>query len=125
MSGFNFTCVRGDNCPIGGTVTLNAAPYPIGPTDVVRFAAKWHYDDPDSSAVFLLSSPGRIAVTDGQNGVISFSILPSDWLLAFPDPIRKSVTLVADVQVANAAGSTVYTLARGTLTVTPDVTHDP
>lgn len=126
MSNFTFTLTRGDTCPIGGTVTIVTGgvenPYPIAPTDQLRFAAKWRYQDPDSEALFYLSSPDRVSIVDGPNGVIQFSILPSDWESAFPKPIAKGVALVADVQVSDAAGDNVYTLARGTLLIEPDVT---
>jgi hypothetical protein len=123
---FSFTLTRGDTATIGGEVTLKVdgveAPFSITPDMTVRFAAKWHYNDADSAAVFYFASPARVTVIDGPGGVIQFSILPSDWDIAFPDPLTKSVTLVADVQIADAARNNVYTLARGTLMIDPDVT---
>lgn len=125
MNFFSFTLTRGDTTPIGGTVTIITGgvedPYPILPTDKVRFAAKWRYQDTDDEALFYLSSPDRVTIVDGPNGLIAFTIKPSDWATAFPKPISKGFALVADVQVSNAAGDTVYTLAQGTLLINPDV----
>jgi hypothetical protein len=88
----------------------------------VRFSAKYSYQDADAQAVFYLESPDRITVIDGPNGVIQFTILPSDYLASFPNPISSAVGLVADLQISDTLATNVYTLARGTLVVAPDVT---
>jgi hypothetical protein len=127
MTSFKFQLVRGDSAPFGGTVTITGddgveVPYPITGTMTVRFSAKYSYQDADAQAVFYLESPDRITVIDGPNGVIQFTILPSDYLASFPNPISSAVGLVADLQISDTLATNVYTLARGTLVVAPDVT---
>ena len=122
----NFTLMRGDSAPFGGQVTITSSgievPYAISNTAVLRFSAKHRYADADSKAVFSLTSPDRITVVDGPNGVIEFTIEPDDYLSASPGPLAKPLALLWDLQVSDAAATNVYTLARGQLFIEPDVT---
>jgi hypothetical protein len=110
--------IRGDSKVLTVSVTRNNAPYDLtGHT--LRFTAKYRYSDPDSQAVFQLTSApgGGITVTNATGGQARIEIEPVHT--ASLPPVRTR--LVYDLQLTDGGGG-VYTVDIGELVVAPDVT---
>lgn len=115
----NLKMVRRDTYKFDATIILNGSPVDLT-GGIVRMTAKWSVSDPDSSAVFQLSSvfPTQIQIISAVNGQIRVTIASA---LTDSLPYRK-VELPYDIQFIDVAGN-VFTVLYGTLTIVPDVTR--
>jgi hypothetical protein len=112
----NLEMYRGDTYVFDVTV-LNAG-NPINITDYqFRMTAKYTITDTDVDAVFTISSPGNIELTDPSNGEVTVTISPANT-----SSLERGQTyrLYYDLQMYSAPG-TVYTICNGILKINPDV----
>lgn len=116
MSRRNLTLTRGDTFPFttvvyNGSSTIDVTGYQF------RMTAKYDIQDADSSAVFSITSPGQISLTDPTNGKVLITILPTNT-----SGLQRGLTyrLIYDIQMYNDP-ATIYTVSSGILTVLPDV----
>lgn len=80
---------------------------------------KRHYSDPDSRAVWQVTTDGGgIAIVNAAAGMAQI-VIPASATLNFPD---ADDVVVYDVQARDLNGD-VFTVERGTVTVHPDVTR--
>lgn len=115
MTRRNLEQYRGDTFPFQVDVTNAGNPVNIAGYQF-RMTAKYTVTDPDSNAVFSITSPGYIAITNAAQGILNITIPPSATLSLQP----KIYRLPYDIQMYNDA-QTVYTICSGLLTVYPDV----
>lgn len=114
------TMTRGDTHRIRFTVTINNVAEPITDWDKFWFTAKRHSSQPDIEALIALTTPEASGIdkVDPENGVLEVLIAPaSTELIALGTHLR----LVADLQGRDPNGD-IFTLAKGTLVIEPDVT---
>lgn len=101
-------------------VTVENAGSPIDITGYqFRMTAKYAITDLDANAVFSITSPGSIALSDPTNGVILVTISPANTNSL---EIGQTYRLVYDIQMYNDPGTT-YTICSGFLNVFPDVSR--
>lgn len=115
------TMKRGDTAPFVGRVTRPLGGPPVDLTGAkIWMTAKRRQEDPDSAAVFQISTTGGdIAILNAVNGDYQVTVPPSATLALE----AKSLTLYFDVQLREVAGNRVTTIDEGGLTVTSDVTQ--
>ena len=82
-----------------------------------RMTAKYSVTDSDNDAVFSITSPGQIALTDPSNGEITVTIPPSSTSSL---ETGQTYRLFYDLQMYNDPGI-VYTICNGILKVVPRV----
>ena len=89
----------------------------------IRFSAKRDVTDADGAAIIAKSLSSGIVVTTPGNastpGVLTVSLAPADTQAL---PTAYARTLTYDVRVYDASGD-AYTVAQGTLMVTPTATQ--
>lgn len=110
--------IRGDSKVLTVSVTRSGSPYDLS-GHTLRFTAKYRYSDPDSEAVFQLSSsPGAgITVTNAAQGQARIEIAP----VHTQNLPAVRTRLVYDLQLTDGGGG-VYTVDIGEIIVLPDVT---
>jgi hypothetical protein len=110
--------IRGDTYEFVFRVVQDGDSFPItGAT--FWMTAKWDVEDADLDAVFQISTADDIAILSESEGRVGVIIKPAKTI-GLPAHI---VTLPYDIQM-KASGGEIYTVLRGTLVVTPDVTVD-
>jgi hypothetical protein len=82
------------------------------------FTAKWAYRDLDAAAVFQKTIGSGIVITNALLGLATATLVAADT----SGLAAVKVPLVWDIQVRTAGGET-FTVAKGNLIVTPDVTR--
>ena len=115
MTRRNLEMVRGDTLPFRVTVT-NAGDSVNLQGASFRMTAKFDIGDSDGDAVFSITSPAYIIITDALNGIISVNIPPSATTSLPP----RECNLYYDIQMEDSTES-IYTISSGILTVYPDV----
>lgn len=113
----DLTMIRGDEPDL----TLTPA-VPINLTGAdLRWTAKYHHWDADDAAAItktlIAGVENGLELTDAANGVVVVTFERADTASFVGTPV-----LVWDLQGTLSTGKT-RTLARGTLTVTPDITR--
>lgn len=116
MTRRNLEMYRGDTLPFRITITNAGSGVNIQGA-LFRMTAKYSIGDSDSDAVFSITSPGYIIITDALNGIISINIPPSATTSLPP----RECNLYYDIQMEDGTES-IYTVCSGILTVYPDVT---
>ena len=107
--------VRGDSYSFDVAVLLDDEPYQL--TNVsLTMTAKWSREDSDANAVFQKTLTSGITITSVADGTLQIDLSPSDTASLPP----TEVVLKYDIQLVD--GLKVYTVARGDLYVSPDVT---
>lgn len=106
---------RGDSFPFNIAVTQAGAAFNLTGCSI-RMTAKWNHADADSAAVFTRTVGSGITVTNAGGGLATVIVAPANTL-SLP---ANTVNLYYDIQVTDA-GSNVYTVNSGKLTVSPDV----
>ena len=87
MTRRNLEMYRGDTYPFD--VTVENAGSPINVTGFTfRMTAKYDISDSDSNAVFSITSPGNITLTDPTNGEILVTI-PTSAISSLPCSHRQ------------------------------------
>lgn len=123
----NLTMQRGDTptwrIPIYNAV--NGVPDTSSPFDLTTFTKIWMtakraWTDSDAQAVFQITMAGGqiVLVGPATDGVIDVTPLPTSTLSLIKDEVLKY-----DVQIANAAGTRVYTVRKGELAVYLEATQ--
>lgn len=114
MTRRNLEMYRGDTLPFRVTVTNVGEPVNLSGC-TFTMTAKYDISDTDVNAVFSITSPAYIVITDAINGIISVTIPPSATSSLPP----RTVRLYYDIQMID--GANIYTVTSGFLNVTPDV----
>jgi hypothetical protein len=119
---FAWTRFRGDTMKYD--LVLSILGQPVNLTGrTVRFTAKLQGADADDPGVFQLSSPAQgIVITNALQGLARLTILPALTRNLPLNAETSTLTLDCDIQVSNADGTDVETIARGTLTLLRDIT---
>src|SRR5678809_335773 len=107
---------RGDTVFIDAAVTLQSVPVNITGCSL-RFTAKQSLNVADSEAVFQLSTPGSITITNGPGGLCTITIASIDT-----SAIVAPMVCFCDLQLVDTSGN-VSTLSTGMLTIKMDVTR--
>ncbi len=115
MTRRNLEMVRGDTLPFRVTIT-NAGSSVNLQGSAFRMTAKFDISDSDNDAVFSITSPSYIVITDAANGIISVNVPPSATSSLPP----RECNLFYDIQMEDGTQS-IYTVSSGILTVYPDV----
>lgn len=118
-----YTMYRGDTLDIQIAVTSGVdktgSPKPVDLTGAkIWMTAKKSVADADGSAVFEVTTPVDVVVTDALGGLAEI-VVPASLTTSLGD---QPVGLYYDIQVRLASGK-VQTIEAGTLTVIPDVTR--
>lgn len=115
MADFSHTIERGDSRTLRATATYQGSPYNLtGKT--IWFTAKRSPKDSDDQAVIRKSTGSGIDLDVTDNNVCLVHIDGADT-----DSLTTKQSLSADIQVAD--GDDIMTVAKGILTVEPDVTR--
>lgn len=115
MTRRNLNMYRGDTLPFRITIT-NAGSAVNLQGAAFRMTAKFDIGDTDDDAVFSITSPSYIVITDSLNGIISVNIPPSATSSLPP----CECNLYYDIQMEDGTQA-IYTVCSGILTVYPDV----
>lgn len=109
--------VRGDTL-IFDVAVVDKAGAPVNITGkTLIFTVKARYSDADNAAIAQKKTPSSgITITNGAGGLATVTLQPADTR----NLTDQWQTLVWDLQLVD--GTNVYTVASGTLQVTPDVT---
>lgn len=118
----NLTMVRGDTDALAFSVS-GLGSSGLSAYNDIRFSAKRDLADADASAIITKSLASGVSITTVGNattpGVLSVAIAPADTQAL---PAGYAVALTYDVRVYDAGGE-AFTVAQGTLTVTPTATQ--
>lgn len=122
----NYQMFRGDSLILDVEVTYKSGGSTV-PLDLssgkMWMTAKNKYTDSDVDAVFQVSSPGDITITDALAGKARIVVPGSATTgLAFGTDATP-IQLVYDIQVKTSLGI-VQTVATGKITILPDVTEN-
>lgn len=115
MTRRNLNMYRGDTLPFRVTITNAGSSVNLQGASF-RMTAKYDIGDTDGDAVFSITSPGYIIITDAINGIISVNVPPSATSSLPP----RECNLYYDIQMEDSTES-IYTVCSGILTVYPDV----
>lgn len=107
------TMYRGNTAKWDAAVTLGGAPVDLTGITGLWFTVK---RSTDSAALFQKSIGSGITVTNAAGGLARITFSPADTTSLPP----RQVPLEYDLEYES--GGEVYTLARGRLTVEPDIT---
>ena len=114
----NLEMYAGDTFPFEVTVENNGSGMNITNYSF-RMTAKYDIKDADVDAVFSITSPGNITITDAANGDILVTVpasATSDLEIGF------TYYLQYDIQMYSDPG-TIYTVCSGILKVNPTVSR--
>ncbi len=111
----NLTTYRGDTFAFEVTVTNAGNPINVTGYDF-RMTAKYAVSDPDSNAVFSITSPGNILLTNPSVGLVTV-VVPSTATSSLKT--GQTYRLQYDIQMYDNPG-VVYTVASGILHILPD-----
>lgn len=114
MTRRNLEMYRGDTYPFEVVVENAGNPVNISGFQF-RMTCKYRVQDPDNQAVFTLTSPTNIVVTDAVNGELFITIPPS----ATSSLQAYVYHLWYDIQAYNDI-NTVYTICSGQIVINPD-----
>lgn len=114
MTRRNLEMYRGDTYPFRVEVTNAGSPVNLSGC-TFTMTGKYDITDTDGNAVFSISSPTYIIITDATEGILSITIPPSATSSLPP----RTVMLYYDIQMID--GTNVYTISSGFLTIYPDV----
>lgn len=116
----NLQMIRGDSLDLDLAITQGGAPVNLAGA-TIWMTAKRSYADADVDAVFQISSPTDIVITNAALGLARISVPPTATSsLVFSGAADQK--FLFDIQVQLASGK-VFTVRRGELTVSPDVTR--
>lgn len=115
MTRRNLNMYRGDTLPFRITIT-NAGDSVNIQGAAFRMTAKFDISDTDADAVFSITSPSQIIITNALSGIISVNIPPSATESLPP----RECNLFYDIQMEDGTES-IYTVCSGILTVYPDI----
>ncbi len=113
---FSFDMWRGDTQAIDATITLSAVPANISGCSL-KFTAKRSLQDTDANAVFQISTPTDIVITNGPGGLCTINIASADTASE-----TQAIRCYCDLQLVDTLGN-VSTTATGTLFIKMDVTE--
>jgi hypothetical protein len=109
--------IRGDTVLFNIQITKNSVAFPLSGCEL-WFTGKYAYSDGDIAAVFQKTIGDGITITSALAGQATMALSPADTD-SLPD---VKTLLLYDVQLKDA-NDLVYTVASGSLVVTPDVTR--
>lgn len=110
----NLEMVKGSTAVYTLTVTTDGVAFDLTGCEVI-FTAKYDYTDVDNSAVFQLKVGTGVTLTTPASGIATITISAARTA----NLPNREVLLVFDVKVVDA--TIPYVVARGTLTVRPQV----
>ncbi len=113
---FTFDMWRGDTQVIAAAVTVSAVPANISGCSLT-FTAKRSLQDTDANAVFQLTTPTEITITNGPGGLCDINIASADTASE-----TQAIRCYCDLQLVDTLGN-VSTTATGTLFIKLDVTE--
>jgi len=113
---FTFDMWRGDTQVIAGAITVSAVPANISGCSL-KFTAKRSLQDTDANAVFQLTTPTEIVITNGPAGLCDINIASADTASE-----TQAIRCYCDLQLVDTFGN-VSTTATGTLFIKLDVTE--
>lgn len=119
----NIYIIQGDTKTLNYQVQLGGTSVDITGFQGIRMTAKWQYEDPDTSAVFVKTVGTGITVTGTSTGLFNVVISPSDTRTFAGQSIPSSnsdIELVYDIQLTDS-NANIYTGRYGKLIVRPDV----
>ena len=115
----DLTMHRGDSLVLNIAVADPDTGDPVNLTGAtLRLTAKRSLKDADSDAIVVLTTGTGITVTDASGGLAEAEIEPD----ATDDLGNVTLALAWDLQLTTTEGR-VFTVASGTLTITPDVSR--
>ena len=118
MINLDLSMVRGDTRIIDCTVkgVDGTTPYDLT-SCTLTFTAKRQITDADGVATFQLTNGAGITITDAPGGLFEIEITPASTY-----SMTAGATLVCDIQLKDV-NARVFTLGKGTLAVSEDVTR--
>lgn len=113
---FTFQMWRGDTEVIDAAITVNGVAVNITGCSL-KFTAKRSVSDTDADAVFQLTTPVEIVITNGPAGLCTITIASLDT-----SALLVPTLCYCDLQLVDTLGN-VSTTATGTLMIKVDVTR--
>lgn len=113
---FTFQMWRGDTEVFDAAITVAAAAVNITGCSLT-FTAKRSLQDADADAVFQLTTPSEIVITDGPNGLCQILVASADT-----SALLVPTLCYCDLQLVDTFGN-VSTTATGALMIKIDVTR--
>lgn len=113
---FSFQMWRGDTEVFTAAITVSGAPVSITGCSL-KFTAKQSLQDSDADAIFQLSTPTEITITDGPNGLCQINVASLDT-----SALTVPTLAYCDLQLVDTMGD-VSTTTTGTLLIKVDVTR--